>query len=330
MMISSLSNIWEILSGRAPTGERLAAKLIYTELTQKLYCAMDAQNHRHLLVLLNKEDTALTDIQSRGISAITRDLVIGKEKPCKYIDIECRDTLGHPAFDLLALEIAELLGEKNLPPATATSRVLAKWRRFWGRKPGNLLNHREQIGLFAELWFLSKWLIPCSGSEVVQSWCGPSGSRNDFETEKFSVEVKATTLQRGRIYHINDIDQLETPSDKTLYFYAMRLREISTQGENLVGVLTVLRKMLAEHPDALDHLEAGLALIGYNEAHSEEYKDLKFEITEECLFEVKNHFPRLRKGQMEIPAGIEKIQYEINLDTFDDLIVAKQPSDWAP
>lgn len=330
MSISSLSNIWEILSGRPPSGERLTAKPIYTELTQKLYCALDAQNHRHLLVLLNKEDTALTDIQSRGISAITRDLVVEQENPHKYIDIECRDTLGHPAFDLLALEIAELLGKKNLPPAAATSRVLAKWRRFWGRKPSNLLNRREQIGLFAELWFLSKWLIPGSGAEVVQSWCGPSGSRNDFETEKFSVEVKATTLQRGRIYHINDIEQLETPSDKALYFYAMRLREISTQGENLVRVLTALRKMLAEHPDALDHLEEGLALIGYNEAHSEEYKDLRFEVTEECLFEVKDHFPRLRKEKMEIPAGIEKIQYEINLDTFDDLIVAKQPSDWVP
>ncbi len=329
-MNEPLADIWEILSRSLPTDERLTVKIAPTELTHKLYCALDAQGCRHLLVLLGAGETALTDIQSRGISAITRDFSIADENPEKYIDIKCQDVQGYPAFDLLAFEIAELLGKKNISPATATSRILAKWRRFWGRKPSDILNRKEQIGLFAEMWFLSKWLIPISEVDSVKSWRGPFGDRNDFEVEKFSVEVKATTSQRGRIYHINGIDQLETPPSGTLCFYTMRLREILNKGENLVTVLANLKEKLSRCPDALNHLEEGLALIGYSDMHSEEYKDLQFEITEECLFEVKDNFPRLRKATMEIPAGIERIEYEINLDTFDDLIVAKQPSDWKP
>jgi len=322
-------SVWKTLAERLPAGERLVAKIAFVDLSQRLYCALDAQGYRHLLILLDEEEASLTDVQSRGVFAVTRDLVIEGRDPQKYIDIQCRDAGGYPVFDLLAYEVAVLL-DRNIAPATATSRTLAKWRRFWGREPGNILNRKQQIGLFAELWFMSEWLIPISGAESVKWWRGPFGDRNDFETEKFSVEVKATTSQRGRIYHINGLDQLETPPSGRLYFYAMRLRETSLEGENLVKVVTSLKATLAEFPDVLDHLEDGLFATGYSDLHGEEYKDLQFEIAEECLFDVRDGFPRLCGKQIKVPPGVERVEYEINLDTFDDLILAKQPSEWNP
>jgi len=263
------------------------------------------------------------------VFAVTRDLVIGGSDPQKYIDIQCRDAGGYPIFDMLAYEVAVLL-KRMMSPATATSRVLAKWRRFWGRAPGNMLTRKQHIGLFAELWFISKWLIPIFGAASIKWWRGPFGNRNDFETEKFSVEVKATTSQRGRIYHINGLDQLETPPDRHFYFYAMRLRETSLEGGNLVKVAASLKTILAESPEVLSHLEDGLFAAGYSDLHEEEYKDLQFEVAEECLFEVRDGFPRLCGKQIKVPPGVEKVEYEINLDAFDDLILAKQPPEWDP
>ena len=327
-MTDSIRHAWGILARSDPAEDRLESKQIYAELTSKLSCAVDAVGQRHLLILLSDTDEELTDTQSRGLSVVTRELRVAGADPKKYIDVVCQDPSGHPAFDSLIEDVANTLGSTNLSPSAATSRVLEKWRRFWSKLIGNHLGRVEQIGLFAELWFLFKWLVPVKGVEMVHSWQGPFGYINDFEGESFNVEVKATTSGRGHVYHINGIDQLENPKNGTLYLFGVRLSETKSQGQSISALVSEIREQLTDQHKALSHLEDGLANAGYSDVHAEIHDQMKFKIRDERLFEVKKDFPKLDKNLIQIPPGVERIEYEINLNTFDHLIVANSPAEW--
>ncbi len=329
-MNESINHTWDILSKKLPAGDRLTAKKIHTELTDKIYCAVNVEGQRHLLIILNTEDEELTDNQSRGLSILTRHLNITDGEPCKYIDIVCNDPNGYSAFNLLAEEIASALGDGSLSPSVATSRVLDKWRRFWSRLARRHLNRAEQIGLFAELWFLSEWLIPKQGAEAVHSWQGPFGHKKDFENDNFCVEVKATTSRRGRIFHINSIEQMEDIENGTLYFFGARLAETKARGQSIPALVSLIKEKLVDQYRALDYLEEGLINVGYSDIHAEEYEKMKLQVREGCLFEVKDDFPRLSENTIQMPPGVERIEYEINLDAFNHLIVSKDSFERTP
>src|SRR5207245_778158 len=99
----------------------------------------------------------------------------------------------------------------------SVARVFARWRRFWGQLPQHLLSREQQLGLFAELWFLNVWLLPrVDAAEAVTRWRGPFGARHDFEWPTRSVEVKVTTSTRGPIHYIHGLDQLVPPDGGNL------------------------------------------------------------------------------------------------------------------
>ena len=326
IMIKLPTRIWEVLHEKIPGAGSLTAKTIPgTE--ERVYCAVDAGEHRHVLICLNQDEEGFSDLKSRGVAVETRALILAGDDAREYIDILCRDTAGHAAFDLLVEEIVRLLSEKKLLPATATARVLAKWRRFWGKIPLDILGREAQIGLFAELRFLSGWLIPRHGMEAAAMWRGPWGGRNDFESEAFCVEAKATMSTRGRIYRVNGVAQLDSLPSGALFFFGMHMRESGGGWENLARAVRAAREACGDSADALDHLESGLARIGYNDLHADEYENFRFEITEERLFAVRDNFPRLPATRC-IPLGVERVEYDINLDAFDSLVIAKNPAEW--
>jgi len=50
---------------------------------------------------------------------------------------------------------------------------------------------------------------------------------------------------------------------------------------------------------------------------------MHFHIIEEALFTVNNEFPRLdaKNNCLDIPSGIEKVEYDVNLNGYDHLIL---------
>lgn len=81
--------------------------------------------------------------------------------------------------------------------------------------------------------------------------------------------------------------------------------------------------------DALSRFKASLAQAGYSPAYEEEYARVHLRIVEEGLFTVRADFPRLTPAQFPngLPAGIERVEYEINLSTFDHLCVARSAAE---
>ncbi len=318
-------DVWSRLSNEGDLGSTLWTRRAAPEITDRLFAALDSNSRRHLLVQLFPDDGEVQDHNSRGLSVITRSL-LGKGKEAgRYIDIACLDPGGHDGFDLIGGEIADRVASGRERADECVVRVLSKWRRFWGQTPKNLLSRDAQIGLFAELWFFSVWLIPTRGAlDSVQGWRGPFGSRHDFEWQKQSIEVKATTSTRGLTHRINGIDQLDAPEGNTLWIFSMQLREEAGAGLSLPKLVAGCRSLLETDGEAATLFDLALEQSGYSPAHEPEYETLLLRIVEEGLYEVRDDFPKLGRDSFTkgVPSGVERIDYEINLSTFQHLRIA--------
>ncbi|MDP1671613.1 MAG: PD-(D/E)XK motif protein, partial [Burkholderiales bacterium] len=248
----------------------------------------------------------------------------------EYLDITCQDATGHQAFDLIGGELAERLANNVETAAEIVTRVIAKWRRFWGQASKQLLTRERQIGLFAEVWFLTYWLIPRFGAAgSVGRWRGPFGSRHDFESNDFSVEVKATTATRGCIHRINGIDQLTPPDNSPLFCFSLQLREEAGAANSLPSVVSACHARLTGDPNAIGMFESALSRAVYSSIYEDEYIKLKLRVVTQGLYTVRDDFPRLTRAEFPngLPSGIEYVEYDINLDGVPHLCVARQPAE---
>lgn len=310
-----------------PTGDKLVARLALSEITSRLFCAIDANGSRHLLITLTDTDDEYNDSQSRGFVVNTKELSIRGNKPERYLAIKCLDAGGHAILDLMGGDLASGLADQNKQPTETVRRVLTKWRRFFGQIPQPILSINEQLGLFAELWFLAVWMIPKLGPGATMNWKGPWGSRHDFEWKNKSVEVKATTNTRGRIHRIHGIDQLEPPESGPLFLFSVRMREEVGAVNNLPKIIDVCRKALSDSDDAIIYFENALAQAGYSPAFEDEYSKLALRIIDDALYSVNDDFPKITRESFSnsLPVGVERLEYEINLNSFENLKVASKP-----
>jgi hypothetical protein len=324
-MMSLNKEVWKKLESELLAGEQIAAKLIMPDVSKRLFIGLDSLKQHHILVSLINEDGEYNDSQSKGLSIVTKELVIkGNTDKKRYIDIVCLDPLGNNIFDIIGTEIAEGLDRGN--PKEVVANVITKWRNFWSKKTRELLSRNEIVGIFAELWFLYYWLIPKVGiSEAINRWRGPLLSRHDFEWTGKSVEVKATTNVGSRAHRIHGLEQLSPPQDGKLFLFSLRLREEQGASNTLPNLISICRDKLAENLEASAKFENCLAIAGYSPIYDEEYSSYKFRVVDEKLFHVTEKFPRIIASSFveEIPSGVGLIEYDINLDGYDNLCIAK-------
>jgi hypothetical protein len=322
--------VWRQIEPARPSGDELVARQAAPDVSPRLLAAIDFRGRRHFLVTLNDEDDGYQDVGSRGISVRTEELVLKDALGARFLKIVCDDPAGHAMFDLIGAEIAERLHSATDMPADIVSRVLAKWRRFWGQAPNQILSREGQIGLFSELWFLTYWLVPTLGSaEGSRMWRGPHGARHDFERQGLSVEAKGTTSTRGRVHKVHGIRQLDPPEAGILYFFSLRLREEAGAANSLPVLIQICRQRLRDDGNAEDLLEAALLASGYSVTHEAEYSGVHWRIVEETLFATEGRFPRITAASFPtgVPQGIEEIDYTINLSTFEDAVIARRPDE---
>ena len=324
-------DIWGKLASGRVHGETLWAKRAVPDETERLLAALDSDGRRHFLVMLTDGEPSLDDSQSRGLRVATRDLAVPGHALGRYLDVSCDDPSGNDAFQVIGGELADRLVLNEDSPAASMAKVLAKWRRFWGQQPRDVLTRQAQIGLLAELWFLSVWLVPRVGAtSAAERWRGPLGARHDFEWPRHSIEVKATTSTRGLMHRINGIDQLVPPKDGTLLLFSLRLREERGATNSLTSIVRACEVALADSDEALSTFASRVAAAGYSPTYDEEYSRACYRIVEEALFTVQGEFPRITPESLPagLPPGVEHVEYDINLTGFDRLRVQEGGPPW--
>ena len=319
--------VWARLETSLPSGEALTVRAAAPEVTARLQAALDVEGARHLLIRLEPSEAEFRDRESRGLTVQTRELTVVGQPASRFLDIVCQDVGGRAAFDLIGGEIADALAVGTQPPAEVVRRVIAKWRRFWGQLPRQMLSREEQVGLFAELWFLAFWLLPrCGAVQAVNRWRGPHGSRHDFEWTGRSVEVKATTAVGARSHHINGLEQLVPPEAGQLYLFSLQVREEAGATNTLPVLVERCRTLLAGEPEALGRWEGALVTAGYSPVYEDEYAKLHLRIAKETLFAVVDDFPRLVPTSLAagLPPAVTDVTYSIQPDAFQHLEVGDE------
>jgi hypothetical protein len=323
--MSELSDIWSLLDTEIRTGDRLVARPAYGDTAAELLLAVDAKGHGHILVpLATAADPPLNDQRSRGLSVRTLELdVHGRIDRRRYIDVMTVDAPGREALDLIARDLHDRLAVPGVERAETVAAVIGVWRRFWSAPPESGLTLEQEIGLFAELWFLRFWLIPRAGAaEAIRRWRGPFGSRHDFEWPGRSVEVKATTSSRGLVHRINGLDQLQEPENGFLLLFSLRVRAEGGAGNTLPVLVKSCSEAIAPAADVFNAFETTLAASGYSPATVAGRDDLRLRVIEEHLYNVRDDFPRMTSATLHQIRGVERIDYDINLAGFEHLRIA--------
>ena len=188
-----------------------------------------------------------------------------------------------------------------------------------------LLSKEQQLGLFGELWFLSRWLCAGVGSaKAIQMWRGPTGARNDFELQGMGIEVK-TTGRLDAAHMINGLDQLLEPMGGALFLYSLSVRDEASGTQSLPRLVEDVRGHLALDYKSLSQFEATLAIAGYDERLAPEYAKLVLRIRDEGFYRVAGAFPRLIPISLAagVPPGVNNVTYELRLDAAANWLVAK-------
>ncbi len=321
-------DVWKKLESEYLSGEKIMARLAVPEMSRKLYVGIDSMKQRHLLVPIERTEDGYNDSESKGLSILTRELIIKGTEKKRYIDIICQDVLGHIIFDAIAGDIVEKL-DKGVPKEVIAN-VIGKWRNFWKKTPKEMMSSNEIIGLFAELWFLYNWLLPHSQNfEAIKGWRGPFASRHDFEWQGKSVEVKSTTNVQSRIHKIHGIEQLSPLENGDLFLFSLRLREEQGSEMTLPNLIKLCKDFLENDIENLSKFENILAIAGYSPLYDKEYSKFKFRVVDEKLYKVTKEFPHLERNSFinDVPSGVGSIEYSINLDGYDNLCIANSPKE---
>lgn len=199
-------------------------------------------------------------------------------------------------------------------------RRLEKWQYFL-KNSKKIIDKNELKGLIGELLFLKNHLFEkFSLEESLSFWKAPSKSVQDFEFNNFAVEVKT----KGSVNSINisSFEQLHS-NYKNLLLYVVTLSESTTKEDNSFNVLELIDEIRTyiKRDDSLKEEKFNNLLMDYGFLEIEEYSEYYFLFIKDEFYNVTEQFPKIT----DIPLGIEKLNYKVNLDTCKNFLIKDDP-----
>lgn len=265
---------------------------------------------------VNTDRQPMLALQLNG--SVTRTRELPRLKGLRIQWIEATHTLQLVLSNLQDVDMFALLC-KDLVTFTSGARSgseclellcarLIKWQRLLSKGGPRLLDAQEIRGLFAELTFMQKELLPCFGPDSVQSWKGPSGLPQDFAADNKVFEVKSHLVGSQQAVRISSPNQLWVDG-VALYLCVYHLTEVSAGGKSLGALVDDIAGDLSSSAVATEEFEEKLASLGYIDLP--EYRQQDFAVVKEECFLVDDAFPRITPSS--IRPGIQDLTYGIQL-----------------
>lgn len=320
---------WDLLVSQSPSNGGLTVRLAAPKQSTEVYIAVDTSHRRYVLVRVpDGEPGILAERTSQGIAVQTVELRIDElGRRAVFIEIACFEPAGYAALDIVAIELVEAItAGASIGRVRLVQTVLLKWRRFWSGIPRNLLSKEQHLGLFGELWFMQKWLLPTVSNQAIAMWRGPIGARNDFEHTGWAVEVKTSGKLDGS-HIVHGLEQLLTPPGVQVFLFSILVREEASGVESVPKLVQAIRERIEGDHIGLTQFEGMLAASGYDDAHADEYGKTKFRVRGQGLYRVEPGFPRLIPDSLleGLPPGVSKVNYELSLNGAGHWLVADTP-----
>jgi hypothetical protein len=227
-------------------------------------------------------------------------------KDARYRDVF--GTLGDDVATVVAGAATEALGVKLLLGRLHT------WERFVSRFGPDRLSDEQQVGLFAELYFLTREIIPVvAATAAVRAWRGPYMEAQDFRFRAVAVEVKASTARDPSSFQVSNLDQLDAGTLDALLVHHVAVEADAAAGDTLPEMVDKARaSLIASDPAAASDLDRSLMEVGYLDIHADSYVRI-FRVAEVRWLRVAEAFPRLTRAS--VPAGVGAVSYSVTLDS---------------
>jgi hypothetical protein len=309
------NNPWDLIKEPVSSID-VNAKLADKDNLLEFYWAKDSIGN--LLFILHTSSSII--IKQKIPSLIGIDVSIGSIENTNQLILTLSEKEDKDIFNSLCLDLLKStknINDESLAIKSILKR-LEKWQYFLksGRKA---IDKKQLKGLIGELYLIKKYLLAeYNAKDVLEFWKAPLQSVQDFELSNMTIEVK--TKSSVNSITISSYEQLFTQLDY-LYLFVVTLTESTknvTESFNIYDMIDEIRKLIG-----LDNLliieNFNNLLMHYGFVELVEYEDLYFTIIFDEFYEVTDEFPKI----IDIPDGIEKLNYKINLDTCRKFLVEK-------
>jgi len=278
----------------------------------EILLTLDSNHRRHLLIEIPNELVVVEDNQSKGLALLPHTLQEIDGRIRNYIDLVCNFTEFNEIFSHLIVDILKEIQKKPSDINKTCLDLIFKWRQFFKLIGKRILPLNLIVGLIGELYYLEK-LIKRNGN-LLQYWSGPDKSRYDFLYKNIALEVKTTTISKGRLFSIHGVKQLLNPENGELYLCTLTLERVRSDGITL----TDLVNKILSYPINTSQFLSKLLQLGYDYNRKEEYENDKFKIAEDeaFIYKVDEAFPKIVPNTFlegDLPNLVIDIDYLIDL-----------------
>lgn len=226
--------------------------------------------------------------------------------------------LADPAFadvfDVLLADLVEPLLDREQPADLLREFFvkLARWQALFERFAPEGLTPERQRGLFGELDCL-RWLLDAGADPetLVQSWVGAQAAPQDFQADRWALEVKTGLGVTHPKFTVSNERQLDDTGWEALFLAYLPLDVRTGAGQTLNEAVAAVRAALGGHTVARMEFNRRLVEAGYFETHADRYDGTGYVVRARHLFRVAGAFPRLRTP--DLPPGVGEVRYTVHL-----------------
>lgn len=313
----STADTWKDLEAGTPGGGGgYLTRRIHPEATTDLLLAVEKPSNTRLLVL-RASNTPLKlggDLPRAEGFEVRRgfETVDGK----KQFHLAVR--LTHPRFvDVFTALVDDVVAHviRATDEAAAVRALvdrLERWQAFLKRHPSDGLGEEPQQGLYGELWFLCRHVVPRLGPRAaVSSWKGPGGAAQDFQLSALAIEVKTASGKQHQKLAISNERQLDPIGVGLLLLFHLSLDVRQGGGETLPARVRLTRELVGSDATAAAELEQLLFEAGYLDCHAPVYETRGYTVRESNFFEVRDGFPRIVEADLR--SGVGDVRYTVSV-----------------
>ena len=198
-------------------------------------------------------------------------------------------------------------------------KELQEWSDFL-KNHEQELSQSELIGFWGELYVITSLIMKKHDPlNAIRYWAGPTGSKKDISLNSLSIEVKTTSSSASKEITISSLDQLDKTT-KQLYILHLFINVADNEkGVSLTYLYELVRSQV-KHDFAISALFKRRAGVFFKRA-SLQQKNQPFVCSEINMYEVKENFPKLVRGNVH--AGIVEAKYRLSIQSIQDFNVTK-------
>lgn len=185
------------------------------------------------------------------------------------------------------------------------------WKKMFQNVTIKELSEEKEQGIFGELYFLYKYMIPKYGVDTsILSWAGPLKFNKDFSINDTWYEIKTSSVSSTNI-KITSLSQLDSENEG--FLSVVKVEKMSQEfNGNLSSVYNLIQLIMSQITTIKVQDDFLNKLVEYGLGPDNNFGSRQFDVKNVKLYLVNNKFPRLTKNEITYEE-IDNVSYLLNL-----------------